>query len=99
MPAEIFNFTGQAKVDTFAIDLASLLEQRAYDAVMVNKYRLALEAIRSHANEFSFWQRQKSTGRPPVLERDLLVAFPRSPAVRCHLPRNGGLVNDAGRVL
>lgn len=75
MPAEIFTFTGQAKVDTFAIDLASLLEQRAYDAMMVSKYRLTLEAIRKHANEFSFWQRQKSTGRPPVLERDLLIAF------------------------
>ena len=42
---------------------------------MVNKYRLSLEAIRTYANEFSFWQRQKSTGRPPVLERDLLIAF------------------------
>jgi transposase len=76
MPAGIFNFTGQAKVDTFAIDLDSLLtEQRTYDAAMVNKYRLSLEAIRLHANEFSFWQRRKSTGRPPVLERDLLIAF------------------------
>ena len=60
MPVGIFNFTGQAKVDTFAIDLDSLLaEQRAYDAVMVNKYRLSLEAIRLHANEFSYWQRYK----------------------------------------
>ena len=56
MPAEIFNFTGQAKLDTFAIDLDSLLnEQRAYDEVMVNKYRLSLEAIRYHANEFAYW--------------------------------------------
>lgn len=76
IPAGIFNFIGQAKVDTFAIDLDSLLvEQRAYDAVMVNKYRLSLEAIRLHANEFSYWQRRKSTGRPPVRERDLLIAF------------------------
>ncbi len=76
MPTGIFNFTGQAKVDTFVIDLASLLnERRAYDEAMVNKYRLSLEAIRTYANEFSFWQRQKSTGRPPVLERDLLIAF------------------------
>ena len=76
IPQGIFNFAGQAKVDTFVIDLTSLLsEQRAYDAAMVNKYRLSLEAIRTYANEFSFWQRQKSTGRPPVLERDLLIAF------------------------
>ena len=52
-----------------------LSEQRAYDVAMVNKYRLSLEAIRKYANEFSFWQRQKSTGRPPVHERDLLIAF------------------------
>jgi len=76
MPAEIFNFTGQAKVDTFAIDLDSLLsEQRGYDEVMVNKYRLSLEAIRKHANEFAYWQRRRSTGRPPVHERDLMIAF------------------------
>ena len=55
MPVEIFNFTGYAKVDTFAIDLDSLLaKQRAYDAVMVNKYRISLEVIRLHANEFSY---------------------------------------------
>jgi hypothetical protein len=55
MPIEIFNFTGQAKVDTFAIDLDLLLnEQRAYDEMMVNKYRLSLEAIRTHADEFAY---------------------------------------------
>jgi len=76
IPARIFNFIGQAKVDTFAIDLDSLLiEQRAYDAVMVNKYRLSLEAIRLHANEFSYWQRRQRSGRPAVPERDLLIAF------------------------
>jgi transposase len=76
IPAGIFNFCGQTKVDTFAIDLDSLLnEQRAYDTAMVNKYRLSLEAIRLHANEFSYWQRRKNTGRPPVCERDLLIAF------------------------
>jgi transposase len=76
MPVEIFNFIGQAKVDTFAIDLDSLLsEQRGYDEVMVNKYRLSLEAIRKHADEFAYWQRRKGTGRPPVQERDLMIAF------------------------
>ncbi len=76
MPTGIFNFAGQAKVDTFAIDLGSLLgEQRGYDEVMVNKYRLSLEAIRKHADEFAYWQRRRGTGRPPVRERDLMVAF------------------------
>jgi len=56
IPGEIFNFTGQAKVDTFAIDLDSLLsEQREYDEVMVNKSRLSLKAIRKDAVEFAYW--------------------------------------------
>lgn len=59
--AEIFHFTGQAKVDRFAIDLDSLLsEQRGYDEVMVKKYRLSLEAIRKDADEFAFMH----CGRP-----------------------------------
>ena len=76
IPAGIFNFSGQAKIDTFAIDMESLLsEQRRYDVVMVNKYRLSLEAVRLHSNDFPFWQHRKGTGRPPVHERDLLIAF------------------------
>jgi len=48
IPAQVFKFAGQAKVDTCSIDLGPLLgEQRTYDEVMVNKVRLALEPIRS----------------------------------------------------
>lgn len=76
IPTGIFNFYGQARIDTFVIDIESLLsEQRRYDAIMVNKYRLSLEAIRHHSNEFSYWQHRKSIGRPPMNERDLLIAF------------------------
>jgi len=64
MPAEVFNFAGQAIVD-----------DEDYDELMVNRYRLSLEAIRKCADEFSFWQRRRRTSRPPVRERDLLVAF------------------------
>ena len=42
---------------------------------MVNKYRLSLEAVRLHSNDFPYWQHRKSTGRRPVHERDLLIAF------------------------
>lgn len=88
IPAGIFNFIGQAKVDTFAIDLDSLpVEQRAYDAVMVNKYRLSLEAIRLHANEFSYWQRRRSTGRPPVP-----VDEPTKPTTREELDQEAALI-------
>ena len=40
-----------------------------------HSFRLSLEAIRRHANEFAFWQRRASNGRPPTDERTLLVAF------------------------
>ena len=76
IPAQVFKFTGQTKVDIYLIDLDSLLnEQRMYDEVMVNKVRLALEAIRFYADEFPFWQRHQQTGRPPTEERTLLAAF------------------------
>lgn len=39
MPAEVFNFAGQAMVD-----------DEDYDELMVNKYRLSLEAIRKYAD-------------------------------------------------
>jgi transposase len=76
IPAQVFKFTGQTKVDTYLIDLDSLLvEQRMYDEVMVNKVRLAFEAIRFYADKFPFWQRHRLTGRPPTEERSLLAAF------------------------
>ena len=64
MPAEVFNFAGQAMVD-----------DEDYDELVVNKYRLSLEAIRKYVDEFSFWQHRQRTGRPPVRERDLMIAF------------------------
>jgi hypothetical protein len=75
MPAEVFNFTSQAKVDTFGIDFRAMIDLDDYDELMVNRYRLSLEAIRKHADEFSFWQHRRNAGRPPMSERDLLVAF------------------------
>jgi len=75
MPAGVFNFAGQAKVDTFGIDLRAMIDTEDYDEIMVNRYQLSLEAIRKHADEFSYWQHRRNTGRPPVRERDLLVAF------------------------
>ena len=51
IPAQVFKFTGQTKVDTYLIDLDSLLdEQRIYDEVMINKVRLAFEAIWFYAD-------------------------------------------------
>ncbi len=76
IPAQVFKFTGQTKVDTYLIDLDLLLaEQQMYDEVMINKVRLAFEAIRFYADNFPYWQRHQLTGRPPTEERSLLAAF------------------------
>jgi transposase len=76
IPEQVFKFAGQARIDTFSIDLGPLLaEQWTYNEVMVNKVRLAFEAIRSYADRFPFWQRHRWTGRPPTEERTLLAAF------------------------
>jgi transposase len=76
MPCEIFNFSGQSRIDTFSIDVDPLLpELCSYDDVMVDRVRLCLEAIRAHADGFSFWQHRRPTGRPPAEERTLFIAF------------------------
>jgi len=76
MPCGIFNFSGQSRIDTFSIDVDSLLpEMCSYDDIMVDRVRMCLEAIRKHADEFSFWQHRRRTGRPPIAERTFLIAF------------------------
>jgi len=76
MPCGIFNFSGQSRIDTFSLDVGSLLpELCSYDDVMVHRVRLCIEAIRKHADGFSFWQHRRPTGRPPAEERTLLIAF------------------------
>jgi len=72
MPCEIFNFSGQSSIETYAIDIA---EMRSYDDVSVDCTRLCFEAIRKLSNDFSCWQHRARTGRPPVEERTLLIAF------------------------
>jgi len=74
MPSEIFNFSGQSKIDTFSLDQL-VHELVGYDEIMVNRIRLCLEAIRVHADTFPYWQRRKRTGRPPIRERTFLIAF------------------------
>jgi len=72
MPSGIFNFSGQSRMDTYAIEID---EMRSYDDVMVDRTRLCFEAIRRLADDFSCWQHKARTGRPPVEERTLLIAF------------------------
>ena len=76
MPTSIFNFSGQARLDTFAVPMATVVVNfDSYDEMQKNSQRLALEAIRRSANEFVFWQHRQKTGRPATDERTLLISF------------------------
>ena len=76
MPNCIFNFSGQAHLDTYALDLERVaVDFDRYDDTSINSLRLSLRAIRQQADSFAFWQRRERLGRPAFDERTLLVAF------------------------
>jgi transposase len=76
MPSDVFKFSGQAHLDTFALELERVaVDLDRYDDVAVNGLRLSLEAIRKKTNEFAYWQRRRCRGRPAYEERALLVSF------------------------
>jgi hypothetical protein len=76
MPRDVFNFSGQTGLDTFAIKPEKMsIDFERYDDLAVHGLRLALEAVRRHADEFPFWQRRRRFGRPGADERVLLIAF------------------------
>jgi len=76
LPHEVFSFCGQSRMDTFSLDLDEMsIDFERYDDVAVHGLRMAMEAIRRHADEFPFWQRRKRVGRPGTDERTLLIAF------------------------
>ena len=76
IPRSVFNFSGQTGLDTFSIEVEKLsVDFDRYDDLAVHGLRLAMEAIRLHADEFSFWQRRRSVGRPAYEERVVLIGF------------------------
>ena len=76
LPRGIFSFSGQTRMDTFSLDLDELsIDFERYDDVAIHGLRLAMEAIRRHADEFPYWQRRKRVGRPGTDERTLLIVF------------------------
>ena len=76
MPSDVFKFSGQAHLDTFALELERVaVDLDRYDDVAVNSLRLSLEAIRKRTDDFAYWQRQRRMGRPAYEERTLLVSF------------------------
>jgi hypothetical protein len=76
MPSGIFSFVGQSRIDVFSFGLDETpIDLSRYDDVAVHGLRLAMEAVRVRAEEFSFWQRRRRVGRPSHQERTLLIAF------------------------
>lgn len=73
---DVFKFSGQVHLDTFALDLDDVtIDLDRYDDVAVNSLRLSLEAVRKRTNAFAFWQRTNKLGRPAYEGHVLLVAF------------------------
>ena len=76
IPSEVFNYTGQSTIDTW--NLKPRFQARGwsgYDKWSVDEIILCMQRIKELADSFPFWQRTKLTGRKPVKERDLLIAF------------------------
>jgi transposase len=69
MPAQVFNFAGQTRLDTYAIEI----DFGSYDDLTINGMRLMMEAIRRQVAGFATWQRRRPVGRPAADERVLLT--------------------------
>lgn len=72
---EVFRFSGQSLIDTWSLRDQLVSGCARYSKWPVADMHLTMQRIMELADSFPFWQRRKSTGRPPMKERDLLVAF------------------------
>jgi len=72
---EVFRFSGQSDLDTWSLCDRIVSGIARYSRWLTQDIHLTMQRIRDLADSFPFWQRRKSTGRRPVRERDLLVAF------------------------
>lgn len=76
IPSEVFNFTGQSTIDTW--NLIGRFQAKGwggYDRWSREEIALVMQRIKELADSFPFWQRRKETGRKPIPERDLLIAY------------------------
>jgi transposase len=76
IPSEVYNFTGQSNIDTW--DFKKRFQAkgwRGYDKWSRKEIALVMQRIKELADSFPFWQRRKATGRKPIHDRDLLIAF------------------------
>jgi len=72
---EVFRFTGQSSIDTWSLRDHLVSSSSRYSRWLVADIHLTMQRIKELADSFPFWQRRKSTGRRPVSERDLMIAF------------------------
>ena len=75
-PRSIFNFSGQMHPDTFSISFEKVpIDFDSYDDLAINSLRMALEAIRLRADDFTYWQQRRQVGRPAYDDRVVLIAI------------------------
>ena len=72
---EVFRFSGQSSIETWSLRDQLVSSAARYSKWLVADLHLTMQRIRELADSFPFWQRRKSTGRPSVRERALLIAF------------------------
>ena len=76
IPSEVYIFNGQSTIDTWALkNRFQTMGWSVYDSWAGDEFILCMQKIKDMVDSFPFWQRIKDTGRPPVKERDLLIAF------------------------
>jgi hypothetical protein len=73
---DVFKFSGQSWLDTWSLRNAfEELGWASYSEWLVDELPFCLQKIRDLADGFPFWQHRKSTGRPAMPERVLLIGF------------------------
>jgi transposase len=76
IPNEVFMFSGQTTIDTW--NLKGKFQCKGwsiYDDWLVDEIILCMQKIKDLADSFPFWHKTKSTGRPGIGERELLIGF------------------------
>jgi hypothetical protein len=69
-------FSGQTHLDTFSIPFEKVaIDFDSPDDLAINGLRMAMEAIRLRAGDFSFWQRRRPVSRPAYEDRVVLIAI------------------------
>ncbi len=72
---EVFRFSRQSLIESWSLRDQFASCAARYSRWLSRDIHLTMQRIKELTDAFQFWQRQKCTGRPPVRERDLMIAF------------------------